>query len=151
LPKIAPVLLIVASCAATLGKFQGDPATDAFADRPELKVRRGVLSWPLDKEVRQMDKKIAGLIAAVSVLGPLGAAQAQASTAEVDQVMTASSFQELLQPIPNAAAILKVVDDAQVNPAAAGDMQVAQHHHHHHHHHWYPRRHHHHHHHHYSG
>jgi len=133
-----------------LGKFQGDPATDDFADQPELKVRRGVLSWPLDKETRQMDKKIAGLIAAVSVLGPLGAAQVQASAAEVDQVMTASSFQELLQPIPNAAAILKVVDDAQVNPPAAGDMQVAQHHHHHHHHHWYPRRHHHHHHH-YSG
>jgi len=94
-----------------------------------------------------MDKKIAGLIAAVSVLGPLGAAQA--STADVDQVMQAGSFHELLQPIANAAAILKVVDDGQVNSPVGGEMQVAQHHHHHHHHHhWYRRRHHHHHHHH---
>src|SRR5450756_1386796 len=51
-----------------------------------------------------MDKKIVGLIAAVSGLGTLGAAQASTPAADVERVMNPQSFAELLDPIPNAAA-----------------------------------------------
>jgi hypothetical protein len=92
-----------------------------------------------------MDKKLAGVIAAIGALAPMGAAQAAAPASEVEQVMQARSFSELLQPIPNAAAVLKVVDETQADPSA--EMQVAQYYsHHHHHHHYYYRHHHHHHH-----
>jgi hypothetical protein len=90
-----------------------------------------------------MDKKLAGLIAAIGVLAPIGAAQAAAPTSKVEQAMQARSFSELLQPIPNAAAVLRAVDEAQADPAA--EMQVAQYHHHHHHHYYHHHHHHHHH------
>jgi len=96
-----------------------------------------------------MDKKIFGVLAAIGSVAPLAAAHAAVTPAEAGQVMKADSFAELLRPIPNAAAILKVVDEQA--PAPSGDaVQLAQfHHHHHHHHHHHRRRHHHHHHHHY--
>ena len=63
--------------------------------------------------------------------------------------LKANSFAELLEPIPNAPALLMAMDE---KPAAENNVQLAQyyHHHHHHHHHRYWRRyrHHHHHHHH---
>jgi hypothetical protein len=46
--------------------------------------------------------------------------------------LQANSYAELLEPIPNAAAVLKVVDEQA--PADA-NIQLAQYHHHHHHHH----------------
>jgi hypothetical protein len=92
-----------------------------------------------------MDKKIAGVIAAIGALAPIGAAQAAAPANESEQVMQARSFSELLRPIPNASAVLKAVGEAQADPPA--EVQLAQYHHHHHHHHW--RRDYHHHHHHY--
>jgi hypothetical protein len=47
--------------------------------------------------------------------------------------MKANSFSELLEPIPNAVAVLKVADEAQTNAPASSNMQLAEHHHHHHH------------------
>jgi hypothetical protein len=107
-----------------------------------------------------MDKKIAGLLGAVASLGAMNTAQAAPTPAPSD-VLRANSFADLLEPIPNAAALLQAVDESV--PAPAARVQLAQlvivgpHHHHHHHHHAYaprivvvpPRfRHHHHHHHH---
>jgi hypothetical protein len=79
-----------------------------------------------------MDKKIFGLIAAVSGLGTLGAAQADTPSAHVDRVMAAQSFSELLEPIPNAAALLIAADERDAAPAPG--VQLAQDYHHHHHH-----------------
>jgi hypothetical protein len=107
-----------------------------------------------------MEKKIAGLLGAMATLGAFTTAQAapMPSPAPTD-VLRANSFTDLLEPIPNAAALLQAVD--QSAPAASADenIQLAQYHHHHHHHHGMrrygpriiiaPHRHHHHHHHHY--
>ena len=100
-----------------------------------------------------MQKTIAGLLGAAAALGTLGVAQA-APTLERSDLLKANSFAELLEPIPDAAARLKLVEESQAN--AEGNVQLAQlyyrryhHHHHHHHHHFWRRfRHHHHHHHH---
>lgn len=90
-----------------------------------------------------MDKKIAGLLGAVAALGGLNAAQA-APAQDPTEILRANSFAELLEPIPNAAELLRAVDEAQ-QPAEA-TVQEAQyypyyhhHHHHHHHHAFYPR------------
>jgi hypothetical protein len=98
-----------------------------------------------------MQKKITGLLGAgaVATLGAFGAAQAAPAPATND-MLTANSFAELLEPIPNAAAVLKTADESGSSLSAEGNIQLAQyyHHHHHHHHHHYRRRYHHHHHHH---
>jgi hypothetical protein len=95
-----------------------------------------------------MGKKIAGLVGAMVTLGALNAAEAApiASPAPAD-ILRANSFADLLEPIPNAAAQLRVVDESAPATSANENIQLAQYHHHHHHHH-YRRRHHHHHHHH---
>lgn len=89
-----------------------------------------------------MEKKIAGLLGAVATLGAFGTAQA-APTPVPGEVVKANSFAELLEPIPNAAALLKAVDESQPVPSAEPNVQLAQfyhhHHHHHHHHSFYPR------------
>jgi hypothetical protein len=104
-----------------------------------------------------MEKKIAGLLGAMATLGAFSAAQAAPipSPAPTD-VLRANSFADLLEPIPNAAALLQAVDES--GPVSSADVQLVQYHHHHHHHHGYrrvvpriiiaPRRHYHHHHHH---
>jgi hypothetical protein len=113
-----------------------------------------------------MEKKIAGLLGAMATLGAFNAAQAAPTpTPAPSDVLRANSFAELLQPIPNAAALLEAVDESGSNPSANENVQLAQyyHHHHHHHHHSayrrygpvvvvprYRRHHHHHHHHHHS-
>ena len=88
-----------------------------------------------------MEKKIAGLLGAAAALGTFGAAQAAAP--DPSQTLRASSFAELLQPIPNAAALLQALDEQAPAKTADGNVQVAQfyhhHHHHHHHHHGYYR------------
>jgi hypothetical protein len=89
-----------------------------------------------------MEKKIAGLLGAVATLGAFNAAQAAPAPAPTD-VLRANSFAELLQPIPNAAALLQAVDESGSKPAADENVQLAQfyhHHHHHHHHHSFYRR-----------
>jgi G3E family GTPase len=113
-----------------------------------------------------MEKRIAGLLGAVAALGTLNAAQAAPAPAAITtDVLQVNSYAELLEPIPNAAATLRVVDE-QAPANTEGNVQLAQfyhhHHHHHHHHHRYWRRgpvvvvphrwhHHHHHHHHHHG
>ena len=109
-----------------------------------------------------MDKKIAGLLGAVATLGSLHAAQATPSQ-DPTEVLRANSYAELLEPIANASALLKAVDEAKPAPSADAGVQVAQyydpydpygpvvvvpryrryyhhHHHHHHHHHSFYRR-----------
>jgi hypothetical protein len=83
-----------------------------------------------------MDKKIAGLLGAVATLGTFGTAEAAPAPAPTD-VLRANSFADLLQPIPNASALLQAIDESAPVPSAEGNVQVAQfyHHHHHHHHH----------------
>jgi hypothetical protein len=92
-----------------------------------------------------MDKKLAGLLGAVAALGAMHTAQAAASPTDVLQV---NSFAELLEPIPNAAAQLKALDEHQASQPAEAKVELAQyyvpyyhhhHHHHHHHHAFYPR------------
>jgi hypothetical protein len=112
-----------------------------------------------------MEKKIAGLLGAVATLGAFNAAQAAPAPAQAPtDIMRANSFADLLEPIPNAATLLQVIDESAPAKPADSNVQLAQvvigigrgHHHHHHHHHAYrsrivvvPRyRHHHHHHHH---
>ncbi|MEA2862901.1 MAG: hypothetical protein QOC84_857 [Bradyrhizobium sp.] len=85
-----------------------------------------------------MEKKIAGLLGAMATLGAFNAAEAAPtpSPAPAD-VLRANSFADLLEPIPNAAALLQAVDESAPAPSANENVQLAQfyHHHHHHHHH----------------
>ena len=95
-----------------------------------------------------MDKRLAGLLGAAAALTTMTAAQA--APTQTTEPAQATSYRDLLDPIPNALPQLKA-DDARLaqKPAQEG-TQLAQvsiqlgHHHHHHHH---ARRHHHHHHH----
>ena len=83
-----------------------------------------------------MEKKIAGLLGAMATLGAFNAAEAAPtpSPAPTD-VLRANSFADLLEPIPNAAALLKAVDESRPAPSADENVQLAQYYHHHHHHH----------------
>src|SRR6202162_405054 len=81
-----------------------------------------------------MDKKIAGLLGAVATLGSFTAAEAVAAPAPTD-VLRANSFADLLEPIPNAVALLQAVDESGPVASADENIQLAQYHHHHHHHH----------------
>ena len=88
-----------------------------------------------------MDKTIIGLVAALGAAAPFaGAHAAVMSVDEANTALRASSVAELLEPTPNAAAVLAALDSQpkpQTAPAEKG-VQVAQwHHHHHHHHNWY--------------
>src|SRR5512137_1034099 len=99
-----------------------------------------------------MDKTIAGVIGAITGLASLDGA-AQAATAPTpDALPGAQSYAELLDPIPNAVALLRAADAAAARETRGetaelnGDVQVAQYYHNHHHHHRYYHHHHHHHH-----
>ncbi len=93
-----------------------------------------------------MDKTVIGLVAAIGAFTAMAPAQAEVSAA-LNDAMQASTFGDLLRPIPNAAALLKIADEQQPVSSDRG-VQLAQDYHHHHHHH-HRRRYHHHHHHHY--
>jgi hypothetical protein len=112
-----------------------------------------------------MEKKIAGLLGAMATLGAFNVAEASPIAHPAPaEILNANSFADLLQPIPNATALLQVVDEAGPISSANENVQQVQfyhhHHHHHHHHHAYRpriivippryRHHHHHHHHHHS-
>jgi len=79
-----------------------------------------------------MDKKIAGLLGAAAALTTMTAANAGVSS-QSSELAPATTYRDLLAPIPNPIASLKA-DDARLAeiPAAEG-TQVAQYHHHHHH------------------
>jgi hypothetical protein len=88
-----------------------------------------------------MERKIAGLLGAAAALGTLSGVQA-APAPDPSQTLRVSSFAELLQPIPNATALLQAIDEQAPAKSADANVQVAQfyhHHHHHHHHHGYYR------------
>jgi hypothetical protein len=97
-----------------------------------------------------MDKTVAGLIGAMSAL--VAAVPGQAAMSRpltVEAAMEASSYADLLRPIPNALALLRAAAAAQAEsgstaPVSEGEatVQEVQFHHHHH----YRRRHYHHHH-----
>src|SRR6478672_7690781 len=99
-----------------------------------------------------MDKKIVGLVGAISGLMSLSTAQATGVPPTETALPSAQSFGELLDPIPNAAALLRIADAAgrHTNPNVklVGDNHHHHHQHHHHHHHHHHNYHHHHHHHH---
>jgi hypothetical protein len=76
-----------------------------------------------------MDKKIAGLLGAVGALASLDTAQATIAT-DSTTMLKAQSYADLLNPIPNAAATLKAVDEA----GDTSEVRVAENAHHHHHH-----------------
>ena len=111
-----------------------------------------------------MDKKIAGLLGAAAALATVGGANAATEVQGTPQ-NPATTYRELLNPVPKALEALKA-DDARLANKPADKVKLAQigivvghhHHHHHHHHHVVPRvvvvpphRHHHHHHHHHNG
>jgi G3E family GTPase len=102
-----------------------------------------------------MDKKVAGLVGAISSLGAMNTVEA--SAAQNAEVLSARSYAELVQPIPNAVALLKAAEAADAARAMAAErnpnVRLAQYwgHHHHHHHRYYHHHHHHHHHHHRHG
>jgi len=79
-----------------------------------------------------MDKKIAGLLGAAAALTALGGSQANAS--RVTEPASSTSYRDLLEPVPNAVALLKADDAARAQRGPA-DVKLAQYHHHHHHHH----------------
>lgn len=97
-----------------------------------------------------MDKTLAGLIGAVGAFAAVAPSQAAIpGAAQLDVAMQASSYADLLKPIPNATTLLRVSDAREAEqPARVMEVQYYHHHHHHHHHHRYyrPRYHHHHHH-----
>jgi hypothetical protein len=87
-----------------------------------------------------MEKKIAGLLGAMATLGAFNAAQAAPAPSPVPaDILRANSFADLLEPIPNAAALLQAVDET--GPVASADENIQQvwYHHHHHHHRYYRR------------
>lgn len=90
-----------------------------------------------------MDKKVAGILGAVATLSSFSVADASPAPAPGD-VLRVNSYADLLEPIPNAVALLQAVDEAA--PAQTTEnVQLAQfyyHHHHHHHHHSFYRHHH---------
>src|ERR1017187_4087873 len=94
---------------------------------------------PATELEENMGRKIAGLVGAMATLGPFNAAEAAPipSPAPTD-ILRANSFADLLEPIPNAAALLQAVDESGPVSSADENVQLAQfyvHHHHHHHHH----------------
>jgi hypothetical protein len=96
-----------------------------------------------------MDKTIVGLIGALSGLAALDTAQAAPIAGpNATGLGPARSYAELLDPIPNAVAVLRAVEAAEAarveEDADAGVQLVGYHHHHR----WWYRHHHHHHHHH---
>jgi hypothetical protein len=58
-----------------------------------------------------MDKKIAGLLGAVAMLGTFTTGEAAPAPAPTD-VLRANSYADLLEPIPNAVARLQAIDES---------------------------------------
>ena len=80
-----------------------------------------------------MDKRIAGLLGAAAALTAVGTAHA--TTTRANDLQTPTSYRDLLEPVPNALALLKADDSLRAQDLPSGDVQLAQYHHHHHHHH----------------
>lgn len=92
-----------------------------------------------------MEKSVIGLIVAIGAVTPFAAAHATAVTPEdAASALRVTSVAELLDPTPNAAAILASLDSNSPANTVKADkgVQLAWHHHHHHHH-WHHHHHHH--------
>jgi len=87
-----------------------------------------------------MDKKIAGLLGAAAALTSMTSAT-QAAPPQTTELAPATSYRDLLNPIPNAVPILRADDQRLARRQSTEGTQLAQvsvqvgHHHHHHHHH----------------
>jgi hypothetical protein len=95
--------------------------------------------WAVPFGAKYMEKKIAGLLGAVAALSTLTTAQAAPASPLPTDPLQANSYADLLQPIPNAAEVLKVVDE-RAPASEEANVQLARYHHHHHHHHSHWRR-----------
>ncbi|HEY3796777.1 MAG TPA: hypothetical protein VGL58_00355 [Caulobacteraceae bacterium] len=84
-----------------------------------------------------MVKKTATLVGAAALVA--GPALAAAPPPSEPAVPVASSYAELLAPVPNAVARLRLADAAQETTPAPQLIQAQYHHHHHHHHSHYTR------------
>jgi hypothetical protein len=91
-----------------------------------------------------MDKKIVGLAGALAAFGAVPAQAATELSSATPELVAARSFADLLDPIPNALALLQAIDSAKAarsEGAAQSVVQMAEedeeHHHHHHHHRYY--------------
>ena len=82
-----------------------------------------------------MDKKIAGLLGAAAALTAANSAQAATQVAATE-LQPAASYSDLLEPVPNALALLKTEDTQGTATRANDQTRLAQHHHHHHHRWW---------------
>jgi hypothetical protein len=80
-----------------------------------------------------MEKSIAGMIGAVAALAV--ASPSMAAPNDLQAALSARSYADLLQPIPNARALLEQDDVADESDAPVQTVQYQDHHHHHHHHH----------------
>lgn len=92
-----------------------------------------------------MDKTLMGMVAAIGAAAPLAGAHAAVSYDEASRALQVNSVAELLDPVPNSAAILHTLDAAASQQAAAPEknVELAQFfYHHHHHHNWYHHHHH---------
>jgi hypothetical protein len=127
-------------------------ANEPIASKSKL-IRARRSSVPFGMGVL-MDKKIVGIVGALTALGGASAASAAPAPAPASaNVMEVRSYADLLQPIPNAVALLQADNAAKkaAGEQAAADesdgakVELAQYHHHHHH--WRRWHHHHHHHH----
>jgi hypothetical protein len=76
-----------------------------------------------------MDKKLAGLLGAAAALTTMTGANA----ATPAPALQATSYAELLNPVPNAVAQLIADDEARATRSRDGEVDVAQADHHHHH------------------
>jgi hypothetical protein len=84
-----------------------------------------------------MERRIAGVLGAMATLGAVNAAQAAPMpTHAPSDSLRANSFAELLQPIPNATALLQSIDESEPS-SSSGNVQLARDYHHYHHHHSY--------------
>src|SRR5947209_7262104 len=76
-----------------------------------------------------MDKKLVSLLGAVATLAMMDAVQAAPEpTQNSTEILKASSFDELLKPIPNATHLLRAIDESGPAKRAetTSDVQVAQ-------------------------
>jgi hypothetical protein len=82
-----------------------------------------------------MNRKVTALLGGAAALATLNAAQAAVPTArDPATTMNVHSYAELLNPVPDASALL-IADDLARAQQPQGRLQLAEHHHHHHHHH----------------
>ena len=79
-----------------------------------------------------MDKTIAGLLGAIGALAVAVPAQAAVAAPSFEAAMQATSYADLLRPIPNAVEVLKAApaDALQATSGEEATVQEVQYHHH---------------------